>query len=253
MKFVNTVLNTIKRRSPVLLSSSAILGVGTTAYLTGRASFEAVRDIDRAEWRAASEDNERLTNKEKAELVWKLYIPAAASGVLTCVCIVGGTRIGNRRAVAAIAAFNLSERAYHEYRDKVIEEFGEKKDEKIRAAIATDRVHANPPPSSEVLFTGPGNILCCELHTGRYFASDMETLRRKVNDLNAMILRQDQVSMEEWYYMLGLGPTSYSSDWGWTSDRLVELEFSTILTEDGRPCLAFDYNYHRVLYDGMCP
>jgi hypothetical protein len=81
----------------------------------------------------------------------------------------------------------------------------------------------------------------------------METLRKAQNDLNAQMIRQDQVSMEEWYYIIGLAPTSYSSDIGWVSDKMMELEFTSVLTEDGRPCLAFTYNYHRVLYDGTCP
>jgi hypothetical protein len=254
MKMVNTVLKTIKRRSPLILSSTAVLGVGATAYLSARASFEAGRVIWRKQFQIdRTPEPHELDLKEKAELTWKLYIPVVASGVVTCVCIIGVTRVGNKRALAAQAAFVLSERAYSEYRDKVIEEFGEKKDEKIRAAVATDRIKTNPPPSAEILITGPGNILCCEMYTGRYFSSDMETLRKAQNDLNAQMIRQDQVSMEEWYYIIGLAPTSYSSDIGWVSDKMMELEFTSVLTEDGRPCLAFTYNYHRVLYDGTCP
>ncbi len=171
---------------------------------------------------------------------------------MTIACIIGTTRIGNKRAVAAQAAFVLTERAYSEYRDKVIEEFGEKGDQKIRDKIAEDRVK-NTPPSKEVTIIAGGNVLCCELYTGRYFQSDMETLRKAENELNAMLIRQDQVSMEEWYYLIKLQPTSFSSDVGWNSDKLMALEFSTVLTDDGRPCLAFSYNYYRSLYDGVCP
>ncbi len=249
MKLITSLASMIKRNSTTILSSTAITGVATTAYLSGRASFQAVRDIDRAEWREAAKDNVRLDNKEKAKLIWKLYIPAAASGVVTSMCIIGVAKVGNRRAMAAQAAFVLTERAYSEYRDKVIEEYGEKKDQKIRDAIAEDRVRNNPP--KEIMLVGPGNILCCELHTGRYFPNDMETLKRSLNELNAMLLRQDQVSMEEWYWMIGLDPTSLSSDVGWTSEKLVELKFTSVLTPDGRPCLAFDYNYFKPLYEGI--
>lgn len=248
-KIINTAIATLKRNSPILLSSAAITGVVSTAYLAGKASFEAVRAIDRAQYREnLSEKSHPFDNKEKAQIVWKLYIPAAASGAMTIVCIVGTAKVGNKRAMAAQAAFVLTERAYAEYREKVVEEFGEKKDEAIRARIAEDRIRATPPPSQQILITGPGNVLCCELHTGRYFASDMETLKKAENNLNAMLLRQDTASLAEWYHLIGLGPTTNDDDLGWHSDKLMELNFSTVLSEDGRPCLAFDYNYFRPLY-----
>jgi hypothetical protein len=254
MTLMNNVIAMIKRNSTTILSSTAISGVATTAYLAGRASFKAAEALRRqAAWdeyaeRSFKDKADRL--KHDTKLVWKFYIPAAASGIVTVTCIVGVAKVGNRRALAAQAAFVLTERAYSEYRDKVIEEHGVKKDEKIRASIAEDHVRANPP-TGEVLIAGPGNVLCCELYTGRYFASDMESLRKKVNTLNEYLLRHDQSSLEEWYYMLGLAPTSFSSDLGWSSDKLLELEFTTVLTDDGRPCLAFSYNYIRPLYEGV--
>lgn len=79
--------------------------------------------------------------------------------------------------------------------------------------------------------------------TGRYFVGDMEKLRQAVNEVNAKLLREDYVVIGEFYYILGLQQTSSAGRLGWTSDKLLELEFSTTLTEDNKPCLAFDYNY----------
>ncbi len=248
---INTASRMVKRNSPVILSSTAITGVAATAYLSGKASIEAADNIRREELirEASSDSKERL--KIRVKLVWKLYIPTAASGAVTIACIVGTTRVSNKRAAAAQAAFVLTERAYSEYRNKVIEEYGERKDQTIRDSIAEDRVKNNTPPSAEVLLTGPGNVLCCELHTGRYFASDMETLRKAQNDLNSRLLGQDSSSLDDFYWIIGLNGTSNSADLGWNSDKLMNLEFSTVLTEDGRPCLAFDYNYIRPIYEGL--
>lgn len=253
MKLVNSLALMIKRNSTTILSSTAITGVATTAYLTAKASFKAAEELNNKEaWDKYSHDKfHTLTIKDKAEIVWKLYIPAAASGLVTSACIIGVARVGNKRAMAAQAAFILTERAYSEYRDKVIEEFGEKKDERVRAAVAEDKVRKNPPPSGEVMIISGTNVLCCELYTGRYFQSDIETLRKSQNDFNAQLISQDQASLEEWYYLINLQPTSFSSDVGWNSDRMLELEFTSILTEDGRPCLAFSYKNLRSLYEGI--
>ncbi len=242
--------NTLKRNSPAIFSSTAIVGVVSTAYLSGKATIQATNRIRTYEHYEEYRDRKEKF-KYEAGLVWKLYIPTVASGVVTIACIVGTTRVTNKRAAAAQAAFVLTERAYSEYRNKVIEEYGERKDQVLRDSVAEDRVKKAPPPSGEVLVTGPGNVLCCELHTGRYFASDMETLRKAQNDLNARLLGNDSCTLDDFYWLIGLNGVSTSGDLGWNSDKLLDLEFSTVLTEDGRPCLAFNYNYIKPLYEGL--
>ena len=71
----------------------------------------------------------------------------------------------------------------------------------------------------------------------------METLRRAENQLNKLIVNDLYVTLDEFYDILGLPGTSVSQSVGWNSDRLMELQFSTVISEDGEPCLAFDYNY----------
>lgn len=229
------VRSNIKANSPVILSVMAGLGTLGTAYLTGRASFQAAEIL--------REHKEASSLKERTKLVWKCYIPAGISTVSTIVCIAGSNRLGTRKTIAAQTAFAVSERLYSDYRDKVIEEFGARKDQTIRDTIAAERVKKDPPPPQDILVTGPGNVLCCELFTGRYFASDMESLKKAQNELNARLLKHDYATLDDFYYLLNLGTTQYSGEMGWKSDKLMDMEFSTVLTEDGRPCLAFSYNY----------
>src|SRR5690349_5425915 len=136
MKILSTVQSFLKQNSGTILSGTAITGVVTTAYLASKASIEAARRIDTVENMGGTADTVKQRMKERVPLVWKLYIPATASGAVTIFCIVGGTRVSNRRVAAAQAAFVISERAYQEYRNKVIEEYGARKDETIRASIA---------------------------------------------------------------------------------------------------------------------
>lgn len=231
-----------KEHFPLILSVAAGVGVFSTVYLTNKAAFEAYDIIrDDEDLNGVIPDfKERLIRRTK--LVWKLYLPAAASATSTIVCIVGANRVEVKKTLAAQTAFAVSERVYSEYRDKVIEEYGKHKDQSIRDQIADDRIKSTAP-SQDVLISGPGNVLCCELFTGRYFASDMETLRRAENQLNKRLLTHDYATFNDFYYMIGLSQTTTSGQIGWRSSKLMELQFSTVLTEDGRPCLAFDYNY----------
>jgi len=232
----------LKTHSPLIFTAVAGAGTLATAYLAGKASFKAAKVIQAYEEQEPELINRKERFKVRTKLVWRLYIPTGISAISTIGCIVGANRVGYKKTLAAQTAFALSQQKYTEYRDKVVEELGSRKDQAIRDKIAEDKVAANPPAPG-VFVTGPGRVLCCELYTGRYFVSDMESLRRAVNALNASMLQQDYASLEDLYYLLELRHTSNSSRMGWRSDKLLEFEFTTVMSPEDVPCIAFDYNY----------
>lgn len=256
---LHTIQEALKRNSPFILSGTAITGVVTTAYLASKASvrahkkLEAFRDLEVDLHREFPEAYSSMRRRDRlvrdTKQCWRLYVPTMASGTVTIGCILLNNRVAGARVAAAQAAFVISERAYSEYRDKVIEEYGERKDEMLRASVAQDRVNANPPSGTVVI--GTGRVLCCEQETGRYFECDMESLRRAENDINARLLHHDSATLDDWYDLIGMPPTANSADRGWNSDKLLHIEFTSVLTPDGRPCLAFTYNYTRPLYEGL--
>jgi hypothetical protein len=75
----------------------------------------------------------------------------------------------------------------------------------------------------------------------------METIRKAVNTINAKMLREDEATLSDFYYLIGLPYTSYSSGTGWRSDKLLELYYSTALNDGGIPCITFEYNYVKPL------
>jgi hypothetical protein len=243
----NLIRQGAKEHSPVILS--AIAGVGTiaTAYLAAKASFEAAKVLDDYEEKNGVSDDRKERIIDRTKVVWKLYIPPAVSATSTIICIIAANRVEASKTLAAQTAFTVSQQLYSDYRDKVVEQLGARKDQSIRDSVSQDRVLKDPPPSSDILISGPGNVLCREDFTGRYFTSDMETLRKAQNELNSKLLSQDYATLYDFYYMIGLGATSYSEQLGWKSNKLMELQFSTVLTDDGRPCLSFDYNYTTTL------
>ena len=246
-QIVKTVQRNLKAHSPVIYSSIAGVGTVLTAYLAGRASFHAARVIDHYESERGYSENRLERAGERFKLVWKLYIPPALTATTTVVSIVAANKVSTNKTIAAQTALTASQQLFTDYQARVIEEYGEHKDQAIRDKIAEERVKALPPPSQDILITGPGNILCCEQFTGRYFASDMETLRKAQNDINAKLLSQDYATMTDFYYLVGLAQTTGSSQLGWRSDKQMRLDFSAVMTDDGRPCLSFEYNYTKTL------
>lgn len=232
--------------SPAILTAFGVVGTVTTAFLAGKASFRAAEIIIEEQ----EHENEYLETRERVELTWQLYIPAVASGVLTVGAIIGANYVSTRRAAALATAYAITERAFDEYREKVTEKVGEKKEQKIRDEIAQDTVDRYP--ASEMRVYGDGDVLCYDKYSGRYFKSDMESLRKVENDVNHNIIHNFYATLQDFYDRIGLDRTGYSDEVGWNADHLLELRFSATISDDGRPCMVIDYviepvrNYNRI-------
>lgn len=244
-ELLTKLTKTVKSNSPEILTALGVSGVITTAYLAGKASFKAAGIIASDESVGGVSDVRKENFKRRFHLVWREYIPAGISGVATVACVVGASKANIKRTTAAVTAYSLTERAFSEYKEKVVEQIGKGKEQKIRDEIAQDKVLAKVPGSQIVV--GPGYVLCCELFTHRYFRSEMETLRKAENMINGKIVNEMYVTLDEFYELIGLSSTSNSNRIGWDSNKLMKLEFSTVLSENGEPCLAFDYNYTKPL------
>lgn len=228
----------IKENSSVLLAIGASVGVLATAYFSASAGYKSAQVL--------SSQDPHMDWKERTRRVWKLYIPAGLSATTTVVCVAGVKHVDGRKTLAAQTALAVSQRAYESYREQVVEELGERKDKTFLANVKEKEVQERPPPPGTVVL-GSGTVLCMEAFTGRYFDSDMEALNKAVNELNARMMKHDYATLDDFYYLIGLQTTTTSGQIGWRPDRLLELEFSTVLAPDNRPCLAFDYNYVKSL------
>lgn len=232
--------------SPSILTSLGVVGAVTTAYLAGKASFEA-NDIIRLkeasdEQRGVVQGTPREVLKDRIELVWRLYIPSIATGAGTIVCIVGANHISNRRAAGLAAAFGLVEKASHEYKNKVIEKIGERKEGEIRDAVVQDRITDSWDDSIEVHGKTDGDIFY-DKFSDRYVYQTQEGLRSLVNDLNQSILHQGYATAADFYYLVGMPAPIWAQELGWNSDgRMMELRFSSALTPAGKPVNAFEFS-----------
>jgi hypothetical protein len=239
----------ITDNSPALLTGIGVAGVVTTVFLTAKASFRAAQILRDVETKKIEETGELLEPKEMLELTWKVYIPPATAAVMTVAAIIFASRIGARRAAAMTAAYALSEKLFDEYRDKIVEKMGEKKEEAARDELAQERVTANPPNDDIVSMVTGISVLCMDAYTGRYFISDMETIKAAVNEINYRILNGEMyISLTEFYESIGLDATSMSGDVGWNVDKLLDVKFSSTLTPKNHPCLVMDFRTMPVRY-----
>lgn len=241
--FVKSVRRSAAKHSPEILTGIGIAGMITSTVLAVKATPKAMVEIERERNKRLREpDVVPLTKADIVKLTWKFYIPTVISGVTSIACLIGANSVNAKRNAALATAYKLSETALTEYREKVVETIGEKKEQLVRDKVAEERVKNNPVTNKEVIVTGSGNTLCLDVLSGRYFTSDMETLKRTANDLNKRMLSENYISLNEFYDELGLSHTLIGDQIGWNVDKgMIDLDFSSQIAEDGRPCLVVDY------------
>lgn len=238
-QLIKTAKTTVSKHSPEILTGIGIVGMISTTVLAVKATPKALRLIEDAEYYKG----ESLTAPEKVKTCWKCYVPAAVSGVTSVACLIGANSVNAKRHAALATAYKLSETALVEYRDKVVETIGEKKEKTVREKVARERVAKKPVSKSEVIVTEKGNTLFFEPLSGRYFKSDIESVKKVVNELNKRMIGGEQyMSLSEFYSEIGLTPTGISDDIGWRVDvGIIEIDFSAIKADDDTPCLSLDY------------
>ena len=233
----------VSNHSPEILTGIGIAGMITTTILAVRATPKALELIDDKKNELGMYPTEKLHPIEVVKTTWKCYLPATITGATSVACLIGASSVNSRRNAALATAYNLSASALTEYKTKVIETVGEKKEQLIRDKVAEERINKEPVNQSAIIVSGNGNTRCFDTITKRRFVSDIESINKIVNELNRrMINGEDYISLNEFYYELGLDGSSIGDELGWNvSTGLIELDFSAQLDTDGTPCIVIDY------------
>lgn len=161
MKFVpNAVTSTIARAalksskaSPQVLFVSGIVGMGATVVLACRATLKVEEVLERTEKKLMDVKevqsgahvlsngqtyNDSDAKKDTAVIylraavdLGKLYGPSIIVGTISIACLSGSHNILNKRNASLVAAYGAIEKAFDQYRGRVREAYGEKREEEI--------------------------------------------------------------------------------------------------------------------------
>lgn len=230
----------LKKHSPAILTGVGIVGFFTTVVTAVQATPKALKLIEE---RKKELELEKLSAVETVKTTWKCYIPSAITAAASTACIVGASSTAAKRNAALVTAYTITETAAKEYRNKVVETIGEKKEETIRDSIAKDKIEKNPVSKQEVIRTGNGSTKCYDPWNDRYFESDPETIRSVINDLNYQMLNEQTVTLNDFYYLVGLSGSKTGEIMGWNidDDGQIQIHFSAQLDDKNEPCLVVDF------------
>ena len=239
-QFIKDVRLSMSKHSPEILLAVGIAGMVTTTILAVKATPKAINLIEE---KKREEDRDTLTIGETVKTTWKCYIPAVFTGATSIACLVGSRSVQAKRTAALATAYKISETALTEYREKVVQTIGEKKEKFIREEIAGDKVEKIPVKESTIYMTGDGSTTFLDPLSERHFLSDINTVKKAQNDLNERMLKDifGYVSVNEFYDEIGLPRTSIGDEIGWCVTKgKIDIDFSSRI-DDGKPVIVLDY------------
>lgn len=226
-----------RKHSPEILTGLGVVGMIATTVTAVTATPKALELIAENK-----DENGYISKKDTIKVAWKQYIPSSLIGIASIACIVGSNKVSLHRSALLAAACSISEEKLKEYKNKVVDVLGEKKEkEDVYESIIQDKIDESPTPTCEPKKSD--DILFYDVWSGRYFYSDRNKVDRAVNELNSIFLQADQVCLNDFYDSINLDRNQFGYICGWNrqTTKLIEIRYSSHIAKDGNPCLAVDF------------
>ena len=115
--------------------------------------------------------------KEIIQTVWKCYIPTIGMVLLTTTAIIGNGRINARKIAVLTSALAGSQNSLKLLQEKMAEEIGPKKAQKMIDAAKSEEAKQNAPKSEkDIIDTGNGNTLFFLKDFGQWIRSSYDKI-----------------------------------------------------------------------------
>lgn len=253
MKSVTSTFNKVsfklKKHSPEILVVAGVVGVVASAVMACKATTklsevldESKADIEKiheyAEKPEMGEEYSEDDANRNLVIVYvrtsiklaKLYAPSVALGVISISSIVASNNMLRKRNVALAAAYATVDKAFKEYRSRVIERFGGEVDKELKYNIKAKKIEetvTDPETGKEKKVKNTINVANpTESDYARFFDETCEGYERDY-DYNLMFLHAKQqyandklcangsLFLSDIYDELGIKNTKLSRSVGW--------------------------------------
>lgn len=247
---------TLRKHSPEIMVVAGVAGVVTSAVMACKATTkvndllqEAKENIDAIHAVAEKPENadkysEEDTKKALAityaktgvELV-KLYGPAVVLGTASIACILAGHNITRKRNAALAAAYTVVDRGFKDYRNRVIERFGEEMDRELKynlKAKEIEEVTVNEDGSESVETKTVNAVEAYDPNNYSVYARiyddgckgwdkdpefNLMFLKQCQNTANEILKSRGHIFLNDVYEMLGFPKTKAGQVVGWVYDK----------------------------------
>ena len=209
----------IKRNMPTILSIGAAVGVVVSNILTNKASIKATLKVDEVE----KKKHRELTFIEEVKVVAPIYAPSIVVGAATIGCIFGSNFLNKKQLAALADAMSILQANFKRYREEVVREVGEEKEEEIWKAVKEPATRTISEQESKFVDT-TGLTFFIDSLTDEGFYTDKSTVESAILKLNRKLALNPNhtVTLNEFRHDLELHPTNFGSIVGWSKIDMDE-------------------------------
>ena len=245
----------VKKHSPAMLLAVGCVGLVGTAIsaVFGKEKYDDIIDKVKDKHEEDGVENpEELKPTEKIKAGGRAYWVTILIACVSITCLVASNRIAASQLATVGAAYAANKADYKKYVNKATEKMGAKKASEVESELAADKMANNVPQTNTIICTGNGDTLFYDAWSGRFFFSDMETVRKGVNDANIELRNSGMITLNEFWAFIS--PTLRDNDggnaYGWDGglDGLDQIEvgyFSILVTDGpykGRPAVSVKFS-----------
>ena len=243
----------LKKHSPEILVVGGVVGLVTSGVMACKATTKLSTILDDSKEQIElfdkvaanpemvneeytvedAEKDKKIVKVQTAVKVAKLYAPAVAIGVVSIGAIFASNNIMRKRNVALGAAYATVDQAFKDYRNRVVDRFGEELDKELRYNLKTKEVKETVEDENGKKKTVKKNIKYMDSTMPSEFAviyddgcagwtKDPEDnkffLIQQQRYANERLKRRGYLSLNEVYELLGFPSTKAGQVVGWLYD-----------------------------------
>lgn len=225
-----------------------VVGTGLACVLAADASTKAHKILEE---KKEEQDVDNLDFKETLKVAAPCYIPTVVVWGISCACVVGGYKTEANNAITAMAAYKLLETSFNDYKTATKDVVGDKKEQKIQQRVTENHMNTYPVSRMPVYSTGKGDSLFFDVYGGRYFRSDIESIKRAVTHLNETLFNYGSATLNEFYNEVNLPTIKFGDDFVFNAeDGSIKLDFMYSDAEDGSPCAEVEFEKSPMFREG---
>ena len=242
-----------KKHSPEILAVAGVVGIVTSGVMACKAStklsgvieetkeqLDQVHDYvekngfsDKYTEEDSKKDTAIIYTQTAVKLV-KLYGPAVILGTLSITAMLTSNKILRKRNIALAAAYTTVDKAFKDYRGRVVERFGEELDKELKynlkskeiEEVVTDENGEETAVKKTVKAMNPNDISeyarffdeSCSSWNKSQFHNQM-FLKQQQNYANDLLKAQGYLFLNDVYKMLGMDVAPYGQVVGWIYDE----------------------------------
>ena len=299
IRMYNSSKNVVEKHSPEILAGVGVVGVVASTVMACKATMklndileesketrDKIKEVEsnpRYEAEYSHEDAKKdltINYTQTAMKIAKLYAPAVILGSASLGCLLASNDILRKRNAALSAAYMTVDKSFKEYRQRVVDRFGEEVEKEIRYNIKAEEVTSTvvTEDGSETTVTETVKTMDPNLYSDyAKFFDEASPYWQKDPEYNLMFLKSQQqyatdllrargrLFLNEVYDMLGIEKTKAGQIVGWVynpenpiGDNFVDFGIFDMSKERVRafvngyePNILLDFNVDGNIWDLM--